>query len=73
MSDALEIIGLITVFLGGGILFAGTAAMITAAVFARHGIGAMVFADLAFKIAVVVWCGLFVWFGPITISIGVSQ
>lgn len=72
MNGVLEIIGATTVFLGGGYLFCAAVALVTMHVTRKHEIGALVYGAMASKIAAVVWIGLFFWFGPITLSVGVS-
>lgn len=72
MGDALEIIGVIALFLAGGFSFAVFFAFIALRVFRRQELGALIYADMAFKAALVVWVVLFFWFGPLTISIGVT-
>lgn len=72
MESALEIIGLIAVFLVGGFAFATVFALIALRVFRRQEIGALIYADMTFKAAVVVWIVLFLCFGPLTISFGVT-
>lgn len=72
MGDALEVIGLIAVFLVGGFLFCLAAFAAVAFATRRHELGSLIYGELAFKVAAVVWTGLFLWFGPLTISVGVS-
>ena len=67
-----EILGWITIFLGGGYAFAVVSAMIAMRLAKRQEIGALVWGRIAFQAAIVVWTGLFIWFAPITISIGAS-
>lgn len=72
MSEALEIIGLIAVFLVGGYLFCAAAFAVVAFATRKQEIGSVILGGIAFKIAAVVWVGLFLWFGPLTIYVGVS-
>ena len=72
MGDALQIIGLIAVFFVGGYLFCAAAFAAVAFATRKQEIGAVIYGGIAFKIAAVVWVGLFLWFGPLTISFGVS-
>lgn len=69
----IEGIGWLAVFLVGGFLFAGLVAVIVGRLTARHEIGALLYAGLAFKIALPVWVVLFFLLSPVSISIGVSQ
>ena len=63
-------IGWITIFLVGGYAFAGASAMIAMHLTRGQELGALVWGGIVFKAAIVVWIGLFLWFAPITISIG---
>ena len=66
----IETIGWISVFIVGGLLFAIIVAAITLHLTERYEIGALVFAGLAFKIALAVWLVLFFLLSPVSISIG---
>lgn len=70
MGDALEIIGLIALFLVGGFAFAVFFALIALRVFRSKEVGALIYASIAFKVAAVVWIGLFFWLGPVSVSVG---
>ena len=72
MGDALQIIGLIVVFLVGGFVFCSAAFAIVATATRKQEVGAVVLGSIAFKIAAFVWIGLFLRFGPLDISFGVS-
>lgn len=69
----IEGIGWIAVFLVGGVLFAVLVGVIVGHLTRRHEIGALIYADFAFKIALAVWVVLFFLLSPVSISIGVSQ
>ncbi len=69
----IEVIGWIAVFVVGGLGFCVLVGVITLHMTRRFEIGALVYADIAFKVAAVVWVGLFLWLAPISISVGVSQ
>lgn len=68
-----EAIGWLAIFVGGGIGFSASLSALVMFLARRHEIGALIYADMAFKAAIVLWIGLFLWFAPITISFGVSQ
>lgn len=69
----IEGIGWLAIFIVGGALFATIVAVITARLTERYEIGALIFASLAFKIALPVWVVLFFMLSPVSISVGVSQ
>jgi uncharacterized membrane protein len=68
----IEAIGWLTVFVGGGFAFATLSAFVVLYLTSRQGLGALLWGDLTFKVALVAWAVAFFWFAPITIAFGAT-